>query len=221
MADDIQRMLDAKRQLLLAISHELRSPLTRAKVAVELLDDAQQRTGIHRDLNEMEKLIEELLETERLSARHAALNKKRVSLNQLARAVIDESFAAHAIKLEVPESDIIAEVDDVRVRFLLKNLFDNALRHTPAGSPPPELHLEQRDHHAVLIISDHGTGIEAQHLPHLSEPFYRADAARLRETGGYGLGLYLCRAIAEAHGGTLRIDSEPGQGTRVQVSLPT
>lgn len=220
MADDIQRMLDAKRQLLLAISHELRSPLTRAKVAVELLDDAQQRTGLSRDLNEMEKLIEELLETERLSARHDVLNKKPVSLNQLARAVVNEAFAGQAIKLSVPEHDITAEVDEVRVRLLLRNLIDNALRHTPADSPPPELHLEQSGRNAVFTVKDHGPGIESQHLPHLSEPFYRADAARLRATGGYGLGLYLCRVIAEAHGGTLHIDSEPGQGTRVRVGLP-
>ena len=220
MADDIQRMLDAKRQLLLAISHELRSPLTRAKVAIELLDDAQPRTDLARDLNEMEKLIEELLETERLSARHDALNKKPVALNQLARAVANEVFAGRAIKLSVPEHDITAEVDEVRVRLLLRNLIDNALRHTPAGSPSPELHLEQSGRNAVFTVKDHGTGIESQHLPHLSEPFYRADAARLRATGGYGLGLYLCRVIAEAHGGTLHIDSEPGQGTRVRVGLP-
>ena len=221
MADDIQRMLDAKRQLLLAISHELRSPLTRAKVAAELLDDAQQRSGLNRDLNEMEKLIEELLETERLTASHNVLNKKRVSLNQLATAVVNELFAGRMIKLVIPEHDITAEVDEVRVRLLLKNLLDNALRHTPADAPVPELHLEQSDRTAVLTVKDHGTGIEQQHLPHLSEPFYRADAARLRATGGYGLGLYLCRVIAEAHGGRLRIDSELGDGTRVRVSLST
>jgi len=220
MAADIQRMLDAKRQLLLAISHELRSPLTRAKVAVELLDDAQQRGDLNRDLNEMEKLIEELLETERLTARHDVLNKKPVSLNQLARNVVTEVFAGRTIQLLAPEHDINVVADEVRVRLLLKNLFDNALRHTPAGSPAPELTLEQRDHVAVLTITDHGTGIDPQHLPHLSEPFYRADAARLRETGGYGLGLYLCRVIAEAHGGTLHIDSQPGQGTQVRVSFP-
>lgn len=220
MAGDIQRMLDAKRQLLLAISHELRSPLTRAKVAAELLDDTQQRSSLNRDLNEMEKLIEELLETERLTASHNALNKKRVSLNQLAQAVVNETFSGQAIKLIVPGHDMVAEIDDVRVRLLLKNLLDNALRHSPAGAAVPELHLEQSDRSAVFTVKDHGTGIEQHHLPHLSEPFYRADAARLRATGGYGLGLYLCRVIAEAHGGTLQIDSEPGQGTRVRVSLP-
>jgi signal transduction histidine kinase len=129
-------------------------------------------------------------------------------------------FAGRTIQLLAPEHDINVVADEVRVRLLLKNLLDNALRHTPAGSPPPELTLEQRDHVAELTITDHGTGIEPQHLPHLSEPFYRADAARLRETGGYGLGLYLCRVIAEAHGGTLHIDSQPGQGTQVRVSLP-
>lgn len=220
MADDIQRMLDAKRQLLLAISHELRSPLTRAKIATELLDDVQQRNDLNRDLNEMEKLIEELLETERLTARHGVLNKKPISLKQLTHSIVHETFGERAIRLITPEHDINAELDEIRVRLLLKNLLDNALRHTPATSPAPELHLQQLDQYAVLTIIDHGTGIEPQHLPHLTEPFYRADAARLRATGGYGLGLYLCRMIAEAHDGTLHIESKPGHGTRVTVKLP-
>lgn len=113
-----------------------------------------------------------------------------------------------------------AEADGPRIKLLLKNLLDNALRHTPVGAPPPEVTLEQAPNGVTLTVRNHGTGVAPEHVSHLTEPFYRADPSRRRETGGYGLGLYLCRVIAEAHGGALAIDSAPGRGTNVRVSLP-
>ena len=73
---------------------------------------------------------------------------------------------------------------------------------------------------AILKVIDHGEGIPEEHLPQITEPFYRADSSRQRNTGGYGLGLYLCRLIAEAHGGALLIESNMGEGTRLTVHLP-
>lgn len=219
MADEIRRMLEAKRQLLLAISHELRSPLTRAKVAVALLDDPQQRNEITCDLDELAHLVEELLETERLTTRHRVLDRRSVSLNALVEEVIASFFASANVKRTFPAQDVQAEVDSARIKLLLKNLLDNAVRHTPAGAAPPEVTLSATPVDATLSVRDHGIGIAPEHLPHLTEPFYRADPARRRETGGYGLGLYLCRVIAEAHGGALAIDSTPGQGTTVRVTL--
>ncbi len=220
MADDIQQMLDAKRQLLLAISHELRSPLTRAKVSLGMLEDADASQEINRDLDEMEKLIEELLETERLSSRHHALNREEVSLSDLIHGLIAAHFEGRDIRLDLPQEPVTTLVDAPRLRLLLKNLLQNALRHTPEDAEPPQLVLERRGEKIRFQIRDSGTGIEKQHLPHLTEPFYRVDPARQRETGGYGLGLYLCRMIAEAHGGSLTIDSTPGEGTVVEIELP-
>ena len=206
--------------MLLAISHELRSPLTRAKVAVALLDDPQQRNEITRDLDELDRLVEELLETERLTTRHRVLDRRPVSLNALVEEVIVSFFAGTNVQRALPAQDVQAEVDSARIKLLLKNLLDNAVRHTPTGAAPPEVTLDPTPDGCALTVRDHGTGIAPEHLPHLTEPFYRADPARRRETGGYGLGLYLCRVIAEAHGGTLAIDSTPGQGTTVRVMLP-
>lgn len=220
MADEIHRMLEAKRQLLLAISHELRSPLTRAKVAVALLDDPQQRDEITRDLDELDRLVEELLETERLTTRHRVLDRRPASLNALVEEVIASFFAGTNIQRALPAQDMQLEVDSARIKLLLKNLLDNAVRHTPTGAAPPEVILSATPDGCTFTVRDHGTGIAPEHLPHLTEPFYRADPARRRETGGYGLGLYLCRVIAEAHGGTLAIDSTPGYGTTVRVMLP-
>jgi signal transduction histidine kinase len=219
MADDIQQMLDAKRQLLLAISHELRSPITRAKVSLEMLEDADQRTELNRELNDMEQLIEELLETERLSTRHRVLNKTYVSLNQLIRGLIEDSFEDASIDLQLAKEDLVANVDAIRIKLLLKNLIENAIRHNANDGQSPQVTLEKKESAICFTVRDYGKGIEEQHLPYLTEPFYRVDPARQRQTGGYGLGLYLCRMIAEAHGGTLEVASVKGKGTEVKVRL--
>jgi signal transduction histidine kinase len=112
------------------------------------------------------------------------------------------------------------DVDTARIKLLLKNLLDNAIRHTPDGARAPEIQLMLDKQQALITVSDHGKGIQARHLLHLTEPFYRVDPSRQRETGGYGLGLYLCRMIAEAHDGQLEIESAVGEGTRVMVKLP-
>lgn len=214
MADDLQGLLEAKRQLLLAISHELRSPLTRAKLATELLDDPARAGAIGRELDEMERLVEELLETERLSTRHRALNREPVELEALARAALQ----GFGVELRVAGGE--ADLDPARLRLLLRNLAGNALRHTPAGRPPPRVTVERGPEGVAITVADSGEGIAPEHLPHLTEPFYRVDPARRRATGGYGLGLYLCRMIAQAHGGELSIESRPGEGTVVRIRLP-
>jgi len=218
MADDIEQMLNAKRELLLAISHELRTPLTRAKVATEMLSDQQQREELHRELNEVEKLIEELLETERINQRHSVLNKVDTDLGRLIKTLVHENYAGQPIHVYA-EDGVVLPLDAARIKLLAKNLIENALKHNPVDARPIEVSVSHDHKKTILCILDHGKGIEAEHVPHLTEPFYRADPARQRQTGGFGLGLYLCRVIAEAHGGVLSIESEPGKGTRVCVAL--
>jgi signal transduction histidine kinase len=222
MAEDVQEMLDAKQQLMLAISHELRSPVTRAKVASEFIDDAKVRAGLLEDLDEMERLISDLLESEALNTRHAILHRESVDVGGLVRSVIDTDFTGRgdAIDLEV-ESDLPEmQLDATRMRLLTRNLIDNALRYNPADGEPVEVCVQQRNDKLLLSVRDHGPGIAEQHLEHVTEPFYRADPARSRTTGGVGLGLYLCRRVAEVHGGKLLIHSGDGFGTRVAVELP-
>ena len=220
MASDIEQMLDSKRQLLLAISHELRSPLTRAKVSLELMDESETKSELEQDLDEMARLIEELLETERLSSSHQALNLQTFDLVELARDIVKERFPTPALSCELPVQPIKMNLDVPRIKLLIKNLLDNAVRHSEGTDKVPELKLMDKGTRVEVIVSDWGAGIEPEHLPHLMEPFYRADASRRRETGGYGLGLYLCKRVAELHGGDLSITSELGVGTRVTVELP-
>ncbi|MES9990954.1 MAG: HAMP domain-containing sensor histidine kinase [Candidatus Thiodiazotropha sp.] len=221
MADDIEAMMEAKRQLLLAISHELRSPLTRVRLNAELIEPSEPRERIINDLQLLETELTELLETERLGNRHAKLDLQQVEPGALIDSVIQQHFSTAAISCQHDDDNLSMELDAVRVRLLIKNLLDNAVRHTQESAPSVEISSRVTEGNWHVSVKDHGEGIPQEHLPHLTEPFYRVDKARQRETGGYGLGLYLCRVIVEAHGGNLEIQSRPGAGTQVNFSLPT
>ena len=219
MAHDIRAMLEAKRGLLLAVSHELRSPLTRARLNAELVAPSDERDALLRDLGTMRDLINDLLESERLAAGHAALQRERCDLNALVRTLVAEQFPAATLRLELAPQLPTAELDPVRLRLALRNLIDNALRHGAATDTPPCVRTVLDGGRLELSVRDFGPGVDDAHLAHLSEAFYRADAARQRSTGGVGLGLYLCRLVAQAHNGTLRIrNAQPG--LELTLSLP-
>jgi signal transduction histidine kinase len=240
MGADIGKMLDAKRALLLAISHELRSPLTRARLNTELLPDTADvqpsRQALLRDLALMRDLVTDLLESERLASPHVALQREPTPLAELVSEVVDEVLAevAHDTAASLPDPPRVTQtlapnlpvlaLDRTRMRLLLRNLLDNALRHNTAvdGSPlqAVELSVQRTPEGGVHItIRDFGPGVSESALPHLAEPFYRPDAARERSTGGVGLGLYLCKLVAQAHGGSLAVRNAL-PGLEVSVLLP-
>ncbi|MDH4273776.1 MAG: ATP-binding protein [Gammaproteobacteria bacterium] len=218
MADDIEKILSAKRELLLAISHELRSPLTRAKLSAAMVEDVRQRTDLELDLNEVDRLIEELLEAERLSVQHDVLHKSYFDLCRLVREV-GAPFLAQGLIVSC-DGGITVYADEVRIRLLVRNLLDNAYTHGANAARSPQISVEVRETGVFLQVSDEGCGVDATQLTQLAQPFYRADPARSRATGGYGLGLYLCRKIVEAHGGRLEITSEINAGLMVRAIFP-
>jgi signal transduction histidine kinase len=219
MAQRLQQMLDAKRALLLAISHELRSPLTRARLNAELVADGEPRDALLRDLAEMRDLITDLLESERLSAGHAALQREPTDLEALARALLAERFAGVGLQLHIEGALPELQVDRTRLRLLLRNLLDNALRHGGGAARPPELRLAAAGSNVAIVVRDFGPGVTAEELTRLAEPFHRGDPARQRSTGGVGLGLYLCRLVAQAHGGSLTLRNA-SPGLEITVVLP-
>ena len=224
MGADIHQMLEAKRALLLAISHELRSPLTRARLNTELLpetpDVQPSREALLRDLALMRDLVTDLLESERLSSRHAALHTEEVDLSALVADVVGSLPAGAAVQQDVSTQLPHLALDATRMRLLVRNLLDNALRFTPAGGAPPVISAQPDATGGVqLVVRDFGPGVSEDQLSQLGQPFYRPDTARTREGGGVGLGLYLCRLVAQAHGGTFTVrNAQPG--LEVVVSLP-
>ena len=218
MSERIKSMLDNKSALLLAISHELRSPLTRMRVNLELLEDSDIRQKLIDDVREMDNLVATILESEKLNSGHAPLNLEVCGLHELIAEVVQAQACAGRIDCNL--DPVQAEVDPMRFRLLAKNLIDNACQYSDESDAAIELRLAREAGGVVFEVLDHGAGIAAEQLARLTEPFYRPDSARQRDTGGYGLGLYLCQLVASAHGGTLQIESTPGTGTRVIVRLP-
>jgi len=218
MSQQIKSMLEGKSGLLLAISHELRSPLTRMRVNLELLEESDYRQKLIADCCEMENLLAAILESEKLASGHAPLSLSPCQLPEL----IEQVVAIHPCRRRINcrLSPVEIDVDVLRFKLLLKNLLDNACHYSGDNQGEIEIALRVDGPAVLLEVSDRGVGIAADELPRLTEAFYRPDSARQRDTGGYGLGLYLCRLIIEAHGGELRIDSELGKGTRVIVELP-
>ncbi len=219
MASSLHGMLDAKRALLLAISHELRSPLTRARVNAELLAEGPERDALLRDLALMRDLVTDLLESERLAAGHAALHAQPTDLAALVREVAAPFVAQGRLELALDASVGERVVDPVRLRLLLRNLIDNALRHGGGGAPA-SVFLRLEGAAVALGVRDHGPGVPAAQLAALGEAFYRPDTARQRATGGVGLGLHLCRQVALAHGGSLVL-SNAQPGLEVKALLPS
>jgi signal transduction histidine kinase len=234
MAARLQAMLDAKRQLLMAISHELRSPLTRARVATELLPESRNRERIEEDLRDMERMITDIMESEQLQTNHTALNLEQLNILSLAQKEIKAISPSTPVTISKahmnePRSSatsqpVFIQGDAVRLRILLRNLVSNALRHGKNAQGIAQVDVKLLNTHDTVQIqvSDQGPGIPRDHLAAVTEPFYRPDASRNRNTGGFGLGLTLANLIAKAHGGSLEIDSDPETlpGTRVTVTLP-
>jgi signal transduction histidine kinase len=128
------------------------------------------------------------------------------------RELVATQFADAGLVLQLDDTLGTVSADPMRVRLLLRNLIDNALRHSAGASQAPVVSLAREAGGLLrLAVRDFGPGVSDEQLAHLAEPFYRVDSARQRATGGFGLGLHLCRLIAQAHGGTLTFrHAEPG-----------
>lgn len=214
MAADIQAMLDGKRALLLAMSHELRSPLTRARLHAELVGEGESRDALLDELAQMRDLITALLESERLGSGHSALQLSDCDLGALAQEQAQPGVELH-IEPDLPP----LRLDRLRVQLCLRNLVQNALRHNDATRGAVQLRLAREGSGVRLTVRDFGPGVPPESLPQLGQPFYRPDAARTRHDGGMGLGLCLCRLVAEAHGGRLELrNAEPGFEASVRFS---
>ena len=220
MAEQLESMLQAKRDLLLAISHELKSPLARSRVSLALIEDSEYYQALLDDHREMQALINGIIEAERTQGNFTLLQRQPTDINELVRRVLARFDDNDSIVCRFQPQSIQANVDSMQIERLLRNLLENALRYNDAEQGPVQLICELGTTELCLQVIDFGPGIEAQHLDRLTEAFYRADPSRERKSGGLGLGLYLCQAVVEAHRGSMSINSKPGQGARVSCRIP-
>lgn len=221
MTHRIDHMLQSKEQLLLDVSHEFRSPLTRIKVALEFLKDHPAQWGIREDIHELEKMVAEILESARLDSAYGHLNRQKTDLIALIEEVIESCEAPsgridfHSLAHSLP-----LNVDGGRIKIVLRNIINNALKYSSSAPGAVRVSVHQAESHAIIQVQDSGEGIPQEELPYIFEPFYRVDKSRSKATGGYGLGLHLCKKIMEAHEGKIEAAASPSQGTTLSLFLP-
>ena len=228
-----RRLEQVRRDFVANASHELRTPLTSIKGFVEALEDGAvadpptaQRflAKIRTHADRMAALVADLLELSRLESGERPPRWQPVSPARLADDVV-ASFAqtAAAARTTLAHTDAGApEVvsDPERLRAILQNLVDNALKYTPAGGHVQVSTAAGPDGSALFTVADDGPGIAAEHLPRIFERFYRVDRARSRDVGGTGLGLSIVRHLAEGVRANVAVESQPGRGTRFTVRVP-
>jgi signal transduction histidine kinase len=211
-ADRIERLVESQRRVLVHASHELRSPLARLRLSLEMMPGSEaQKERATRDVAELDGIIDEVLEASRLEARGLAARREPVDL----LALVAEEGARHDV--EVGGEAVVTTGDPRLLRRLVRNLLDNARRH--GGEGPIEARVERSEHSGVrLLVLDRGPGVAEGERERIFEPFHRP--AGSAETGqGFGLGLALVRQIARAHGGEAQCRPREGGGTVFEVLL--
>jgi signal transduction histidine kinase len=235
MAERVQTLLLAERELLANVSHELRTPLARLRVALDIAGEAGPDAGrpstaeMATDLAEIETIVEDILTATRLDIEQGrtgtpgfALHLEEVAAGALCERAAERFRARHPLRrldVTVGEAPPV-RADPVLLRRVLGNLLENADKYSPDGARPVALRASASGERVVFEVADEGLGIPAEDIPCVFTPFFRGDRSRSRGTGGVGLGLALAKRIVAAHGGTIGLTSAPGAGTTVRVTLP-
>lgn len=217
MSSKISSSIKSKEQLLIDVSHELRSPLTRIKLGLEV---GSSKEKIEEDVIEMEKMITGLLESYRADAGFNSIKPVKTDLNELLEETIAEYDNPERLKFSAPEEEIYANADMDKLQIVFRNLIDNALKYS-TGEVNITLRKTAKTGEAEIVFKDTGSGIEPEDLKFVFEPFYRADRSRSRRTGGFGLGLSICKKIMDAHKGEILIRSKVNEGTEAILRLKT
>lgn len=230
LAKRLESTEGTRRRMLADLAHEMRTPLATIEAHLEAVEDGVRdpdrdtlqviRSSTHR----LHRLAEDIRAVSRAEEGRLEISPQPAEASFLARTAADSArdrYAAKGVELDLDlDTTDLVRVDPDRMAQVLGNLLDNALRHTPAGG---RVMLSCRRHHQwiELQVEDSGDGVEAEHLPHLFDRFYRADTGRDRARGGSGIGLSIAKALVEAHGGTISAMSDgPDRGSTFTVRLP-
>lgn len=231
MAAQLEESDTLRRQLIGDVTHELTTPLTVIKGSMEGLIDgilppeAETFQQIYHETARLQRLVTDLQELSRVEAGAYELHCQPVDLAALTNAIaarLRRQFEDKEVQLGVrlPAGLLMAEADADRISQVLINLIGNGLQHTSAGERV-DVAVQRKNEAILFTITDTGTGIAAEHLPHLFTRFYRADKSRARASGGSGVGLTIARHLVEAHGGQIWAASDGvGTGSRFSFSLP-
>ncbi len=229
MAADLARATQSRKQMTADIAHDLGTPLTVLGGYLEamkegVLESTPERIGVmHTEVTHLQHLVHDLRTLSLADAGQMSLNRQQVEAGALLRRVAASyqlQAEQHGISLGVKADDapLSIHIDEERMAQALGNLVSNALRYTPEGGEV-RMDVSAENGRALIVVKDTGVGITAEDLSRIFERFYRADQARNLDAGESGLGLAITRAIVNAHGGEIAVESEVGQGTRFEIRL--
>jgi signal transduction histidine kinase len=224
MAARLQRLLESQRQLLRDVSHELRSPLARLRIASELArEEPSHFERIEQEADKLEELIGQMLLVARLDSPMSAATREPVDISALARQVCEDAqLEASARQVQVvpriSDGCSVSGRPDL-LQSAIENVVRNALRYTAAGTTV-DVEAQCEGSQWRVVVSDHGPGVPDDQLAAIFKPFHRVSSARERDTGGYGLGLAIAERAVVAHGGTIAAQNVAGGGLRVEIRLP-
>ena len=230
MAERLESMIDAQRELLRNVSHELRSPLARLNVALGLARQHADAAGvepldrIERESERLNDLIGRLLMLNRLETGLVEARLEAIELETMVRSVADDaSFEAHGsgrdVTLQVDGGGIVKGNPEI-LRSALENVVRNAVRYSPPSSRVEVSLLRPAERTLLVRVRDHGAGVPDAAIPDLFRPFYRLDAARAHDRNGAGLGLAIAQRAVQLHGGTIEARNHPDGGLCVEITLP-
>jgi signal transduction histidine kinase len=226
MADSLAQQDEARRALVADVAHELRTPLTILLGTLEAMADGvvattpAQLLSTRDDVLRLQRIVEDLETLAAADAAELGLQTAPVDLASIAAgsaAALGQQFLAAEISLETHLEPAIVHGDSARLHQVVANLLTNALKFTSAGGRV-EVRVHPGSNQAVLDVIDTGTGIPADELPHVFDRFWRG--AQAQNVAGSGVGLTVVAELVRAHGGTAKVESEPGQGSRFSITLP-
>jgi two-component system, OmpR family, sensor kinase len=228
MADQLKSNRSAITQLLRDISHELRSPLARMRVAVGLArqppaDLPRQLDRLEREIERLDALISQVLKLARLHGTDAPYEREAFDVEEVIEEVVRDANFEGAVKNCTVEQKGAANSTAHGNRELLRSAVENVLRNAVRYSPPGaavEVNVERTAAGLSILIRDRGPGVPAGDLERIFEPFYRVAESRDRDSGGEGIGLAITSQVMKAHGGTARAGNRSGGGLEVRLSLP-
>jgi signal transduction histidine kinase len=210
----LRRLISDRTQMLAAISHDLRTPITRLRLRAEFVDDAEQRAKMLGDLDQMEAMIAATLAFAREDSTHEP--RKSLDLAALVQSVCDDATDVGCDVTYTGAARASCNGRPVALKRVFTNLVDNAVKYGGGA----RVALEAGPERVVVTVEDGGPGVPDSEIERIFEPFYRVEASRSRETGGAGLGLAVVRSIVRGHGGDVTLANRAEGGLRATVTLP-
>ena len=214
MQERLRRLIESRTQMLAALSHDLRTPLTLLRLRAEDVADADERDKMLGTIGEMDEMIGTTLAFARDEVR--AEPRRRVDIAALLTSIVDDMADAGLPVTMAPAAPMIHECQPGALKRAITNLLDNAVKYGKRA----EAAIAAAANAIEITIDDDGPGIPEAELPRVFQPFYRVEESRNRDTGGTGLGLAIAQSIVQAHGGELTLANRPGGGLRASIRLP-